>query len=259
MRLDEISAYILTFNEQDNIAKCLDALNWAKEVFVIDSYSDDSTLEIARKYSNVRVIQRAFDSHSNQHNFALDQIQTSKWVLRLDADWLVTERLLSELQTADFSVAVGGLKIPFEFSIYGEIVPISLYPPVIALFKREGVRYIQDGHTERLVPNGEVLDCPVCLIHEDNKSVDRFLQSQMQYSKLELGKLSKTEGVHENWKTKIRSRPGLAPILMAFFLLVLKGGAFRGRAAWHYTLQKIIAECTVSLRVLDEKMRKGSD
>src|SRR5690348_6642347 len=96
VRLDDITPYILTYNEEDNIGKCLGALRWAKHVVVVDSFSTDRTLQIIAEFPNTRVVQRVFDSHSRQHNFALEQIPESNWVLRLDADWILTPELLSE-------------------------------------------------------------------------------------------------------------------------------------------------------------------
>lgn len=255
MKLDDITPYILTYNEEANIKKCLEALRWAKQVVVIDSFSDDRTLEIVAEFRNARVIQRVFDSHCQQHAFALEQIPGSKWVLRLDADWILTPELLSEIEAMDEQPNVCGLRIPFLFSIYGEMTPISLYPPVIALFKREGARYMQDGHTDRLLPAGDVLDARAKLIHEDKKSLDRYLISQIKYSKLEAAKIDNAAASWQGIKMKFRKTPGLAALLVAAYLLIWRGGVFRGRASLHYILQRLVAELTISLRILDERIR----
>src|SRR4051812_18013587 len=79
----DITPMILTFNEEENIARTICKLTWAREVLVVDSFSTDSTLAIARQFPNVQVRQRAFDSFAEQCNWGLAQID-SNWVLSLD-------------------------------------------------------------------------------------------------------------------------------------------------------------------------------
>ena len=255
MKLNEIVPYILTFNEKENIRQCLDGLWWAQEVLVVDSFSKDGTTDIAAEYPNVRIVRRKFDSHSLQHLFALDQLSTASWTLRLDADWVVTPQLVAEIESLELTKEVGGVRFKFLYSIYGEMAPVSAYPPVVALFKVQGSGYLQDGHTEKLVPNGEVIDAQCRLIHEDKKPLDRFLVSQINYSKLESARLSSNSSSKLSWKARIRQVPGLSALLMGLYLLFWKGALFRGRASLHYVLQRVVAEMTLSLRILDERIR----
>ena len=61
-----LTALVLTYNEQENIRRNLEALVWVPKVIVVDSFSNDQTLEIARSFPNVQVVQRVFDTHANQ-------------------------------------------------------------------------------------------------------------------------------------------------------------------------------------------------
>ena len=80
---------ILTYNEAPNIARALGGLSWAKEIVVVDSFSEDETVEIATSFPQVRVVQRAFDCHRNQWEFGLKETGISTpWVLALDADYV---------------------------------------------------------------------------------------------------------------------------------------------------------------------------
>src|SRR4029079_8546941 len=94
-----ITPLILTYNEAPNIGRTLERLSWARDIVVVDSFSDDETLDIARSFSNVRVYQRRFDGHEQQWNFGLQEtgIETD-WVLALDADYVLTDELVNELQ-----------------------------------------------------------------------------------------------------------------------------------------------------------------
>ena len=67
----QTTAVVLTFNEEDNLARTLDRLTWAPSVLVVDSGSTDATLTIAAAYPNTRVVTRPFDTFAGQCNFAL--------------------------------------------------------------------------------------------------------------------------------------------------------------------------------------------
>ena len=96
----DITVIILTYNEELHIRRCLDRIcPVVKEVFVIDSYSTDKTLEIAREYDNVTILQNKWVNYATQFNWGLDHAPIkTKWVLRLDADEYLTEELVEELR-----------------------------------------------------------------------------------------------------------------------------------------------------------------
>lgn len=98
----DISVVILTYNEEIHIRRCLDNVSFfARDIFIIDSYSTDRTLEIAKSYSNVTILQNRWNNnHSEQFNWGLahSPIKT-KWVLRLDADEYLLPELINELHT----------------------------------------------------------------------------------------------------------------------------------------------------------------
>ena len=75
--LDQITPLILTYNEAPNIARALAGVSWAKDIVVVDSFSDDDTLQIAASFPQVRVIQRKFDSHRNQWEFGQKETRIS--------------------------------------------------------------------------------------------------------------------------------------------------------------------------------------
>ena len=148
--LHDITPMILTFNEEANIGRTLAKLTWAKRVLVIDSGSTDQTLELAKSaHPNVRVLQREFDSHTQQWNFGLDQI-TTEWVLTLDADYEVSPQLAAEIVPLEPTPDRVGFWSEFEYRIFGHPLRGSSYPPRIVLFRVSQARYVDDGHTQTL-------------------------------------------------------------------------------------------------------------
>lgn len=92
----KLSAVIITFNEERNIARCLESVkNVADEIVVLDSFSTDATPEICRKY-NVKFFQHAFDGHIQQKNRAVTYA-SHPHVLSLDADEALDETLQASI------------------------------------------------------------------------------------------------------------------------------------------------------------------
>src|SRR5438034_10982887 len=143
-----LTALVLTYNEQENIRRNLEALLWVPKVIVVDSFSNDRTLEIARSFPNVQVVQRVFDTHANQWNAGLDRIDT-EWALTLDADYVLTAELQEEIknlgQACDITLCSG----EFEYCMFGRPLRGSVYPPRVVLFRTKRARYVDDGHTQQ--------------------------------------------------------------------------------------------------------------
>src|SRR5689334_20660212 len=155
--LDQITPLILTYNEAPNIARSLAALSWAKDIVVVDSFSDDNTVELAKSSPRVRVFQRAFDSHRNQWEFGLREtgIKTP-WVLALDADYVLTNEAIAELKELKPDESTVGYRAKFNYCIHGKEIHSGIYPPVTVLYRRDAAAYAQDGHTQRVVLDGRV-------------------------------------------------------------------------------------------------------
>jgi glycosyltransferase involved in cell wall biosynthesis len=93
-----VSVIVLTRNEETNIAECLKSLAFSDDVVVLDSMSTDRTVEIARTFPNVRVVQREFDTEYVQRNFGLHSVDyKNEWVYVCDADERIPTELREEL------------------------------------------------------------------------------------------------------------------------------------------------------------------
>ena len=117
--LDHITPLILTYNEEVNIERTLQKLTWAKKIVIIDSFSDDATLEIINSYPQVELFQRQFISFADQCNFGLRKILTD-WVLSLDADYILTDSLIKELSQIPNNTTINGYAVPFKYCVFGK-------------------------------------------------------------------------------------------------------------------------------------------
>ena len=113
----DLSVIILTGNEQIHIERCLDKIcDIAQQVFVIDCYSNDSTVRIANEYPEVSVLYNNWVNYATQFNWALDNAPIkTKWVLRLDADEYLEdstiERLRRDLDSLPDNVTAVSLRL----------------------------------------------------------------------------------------------------------------------------------------------------
>jgi len=92
----KLSALIITYNEMGYIERCIDSVSFADEILVVDSYSTDGTFEYLMEHPKVRVIQNPFENFTAQKSFTLNHA-THDWVLFLDADEVVGEKLQKEI------------------------------------------------------------------------------------------------------------------------------------------------------------------
>ena len=248
--LDHITPLILTYNEAPNIARTLAGVSWAKDIVVVDSFSDDDTLQIAASFPQVRVIQRKFDSHRSQWEFGLKQTKISTpWVLALDADYVLSDGLIDELKFLSPKHHTAGYRANFVYCINGKKLQSGIYPPVTVLYRRESASYIQDGHTQRVALDGHIEDLRSPIFHDDRKSLERWLTAQARYTELEAQKLLSLRRAELGFADRMRRWRFVMPPVMFVYCLIVRGGIFDGRAGFCYAFQRARAELMLSHRL----------
>ena len=251
--LDQVTPLILTYNEEANIARTLAALAWARRIVVVDSGSTDRTLELLAAWPQVEVIQRRFDSHARQWNHGLAHI-AGGWVLSLDADYQVTPGLLAEIRTVLQQPAnPAGYAIAFRYCVFGRPLRGTVLPPRIALFQSNAGHYVDDGHTQDLVLQGNCGKLRQPLLHDDRKPLSRWLWAQERYLRLEVDKLCNMPPAQLGLADRLRRRMVVAPLVMLPFCLVLRGGLLDGWRGWFYAFQRTYVEVLFSLMLLEAK------
>lgn len=249
--MKNITPLILTYNEAPNIERSLQALSWAHRIVVIDSYSTDATLELMAAYPQVEVFQRKFDTHGNQWNYGIDNIQT-EWVLSFDADYVLSEGLFEELRYLHPPADTNAYFASFQYCVFGKPLRGTILPPRQVLFRKAWATYIDDGHTQLLSVKGKSAHLNGFVLHDDRKSLSRWLWAQDRYMVLEAKKLLDTPDAQLSFGDKLRKRKLIAPFAILIYCLILKGAIFDGWRGWYYAFQRMFAEILLAIRLISE-------
>ncbi|CAL2077141.1 glycosyltransferase family 2 protein [Tenacibaculum sp. 190524A05c] len=97
MNKHQISAALITFNEESNIARTLEKLTWCDEIVIVDSNSTDKTVEICSSFG-AKVFTKKFNGYGEQKRYLVEQCSFD-WVLSIDADEVLTDELIEEIQS----------------------------------------------------------------------------------------------------------------------------------------------------------------
>lgn len=185
----QLAAVILTKNEAPRIAECIASLTWCDRVVLSDSFSDDGTVDIARR-AGVAVIQRVFDNFASQRNAALESVD-SEWVFFVDADERATPELAVEVRQA---IAAGkdGWWVPRHNYVAGRLMRHGGYYPdyQLRLLRRGRARYDPSRPVhEVVILDGEAGHLRQPLIHHNYDSWAQVHAKQRRYALLEAQRL----------------------------------------------------------------------
>jgi len=254
MDFDQITPLILTSNEAPNIGRTLAVLQWAQEIVLLDSGSSDETLKIARSaHPNVRVEMHPFESFAGRCNFGLTQIRTD-WVLSMDADYVMTPELISEIQALESHANVVGYCTDFRYCIFGRPLRSTLYPARTVLYRRALARYHDEGHGHRVIVDGRVQKLTGKIDHDDRKPLSYWIRSQDRYAVVEARHLLLEPADQLSFQDRLRRKIFFAPAVMFFYLLFARGLILDGWPGWFYVCQRTIAELILSLRLIEQKL-----
>ena len=177
----KLTAVILTLNEAQHIGDCLTSLQWADEVVVFDSYSQDETASMAQE-AGATVLQNRFENYAQQRNAALAAIETD-WVFFVDADERGTAELHDEIRQVITYQTEMGWYVPRHNYIFGKLTKgAGWYPDYqLRLFKQGQVHYERPVHEVAEV-DGEIGHLQNPLIHYNYRDTAQFHQKQRAYT-----------------------------------------------------------------------------
>jgi glycosyltransferase involved in cell wall biosynthesis len=218
-----LSILIPTFNEEHNIGDCLESVKWADEIFVVDSFSQDRTLDICREYTE-RIVQHEYVNSATQKNWAIPQT-TYEWVMIVDADERVSPQLKDSIEKAlenpqDYS----GFYVKRESFFLDKLIEHGGWErdQVLRLFNKKRGRY-QDREVHACIEldgNEGYLEGP--LYHYTYRNLDQYFEKFDRYTRWAAGDL-KAAGRHATW-TNLALRPFMRFLKMSVLRLSFLDG-----------------------------------
>lgn len=183
--MNKISAVIITKNEEHNIARCLDALTWVDEIIIVDSHSDDRTVEIAHKY-NTKIITIDWVGYGPAKQEAVKHT-TNDWVLSIDADEVVSESLALEMQTilSNDNLADGYL-MPRKTNFMGRWINHSNWYPdyILRLFNKNKGGFNSNLVHEAIEVEGTRAYLKNDLLHYSYPTLDEYFRKSNIYTRM---------------------------------------------------------------------------
>lgn len=250
-----VAVIILTRNEEANIEQALESvIGWAREIFVLDSFSTDRTIEITKRYP-CSIHQNRFENFAKQRNYSLNHLPIqSEWLFFLDADEWLTIDLKSEI--SDLLVKnpeENGYYIKRRLIWMGKWIRRGYYPSwILRLFRRGHARCEDRAVNEHLIVEGNVGRLEQYFVHEDRKGVSDWIIKHNGYATREALELIKpvdhgdqeinarfwgSQAERKRWlrhRVWNRMPPLVRPFFYFFYRYALCGGFLDGREAFIY-------------------------
>lgn len=205
----QISVVINTLNEEKNIEKTIEPLDWADEIVVVDDGSIDLTLEILEKIKKdnekLKIFKHKGLGYVEQaRNFAISRA-SNEWILILDADEEIPDSLRERLTEISSKMhQIDYVRIPRKNLIFGHFMKASMWWPDynVRFFRKGKVKWGNKIHRPPEA-SGQGLDLPAdekyALIHHHYETISQFIKRMDRYTRIEAEELMR-EGYKFDWK-----------------------------------------------------------
>lgn len=182
---EKVTVIVPTFNEEENLQECLQSVSWADEIMVVDSGSTDSTLDIAKRFTD-RILVHEYINSATQKNWAIPQA-THPWVMIVDSDERVTPQLRQEIEETLEHPVHQGYSIGRLNHFLGYPLRHGGWSPKedrnVRLFMRDKGRYEdKEVHADVMV-EGTVGHLKHPLIHYSYRSLDQYFRKMERYTR----------------------------------------------------------------------------
>lgn len=270
-----VSVLILTLNEESNIADCINSVKWSDDIVVLDSFSTDRTVEIARA-AGARVIQRVFDNYASQRNAGLNKEKLKHpWVLMLDADERVTSELQNEIEMvvekADPVVCLFHMRR--KDCWLGRWLRHSTgYPTWFGRLIRVGRVTVQREINEQYIPDGESAFLSEHLLHFPfNKGMTHWFERHNRYSSMEAAALAQEQRenlilngfwspdpvIRRQAMKRLAYRLPARPLLTFGYLYLVRLGFLDGLAGLRYCFLRGMYEYMIDIKMVEQAWHEG--
>ena len=271
--MNSVSVIILTFNEEKNITAAIDsAINWADEIFVVDSYSTDNTVDLVlqRTEKNVHIVQHTFENFSSQWNWALSNLPLKgKWTLKLDADERLTDEFKKEVTTKVLNKNdIEGAYFKRKFFFMGTPLTHSGFSNtyVMHLWQTGKAKFEDRPINEHPIIEGEAIRLNSSINHFDFKSLTDWISKHNRYSSMEARcqingnwtgdiapKLFGNSDERRMWIKSVYKKLPLRHFLYFFSRLIIQKTILDGIPGIRYTLLHTTYRYWIDLKVLEYK------
>jgi len=271
-----VTVIITCFNEEPNIGTAIESVLWADKVFVVDSFSTDKTVEIAKEYApQVEVVQHEFICSAAQLNWALDNLPIkTEWVFILDSDEIVTPRLRDEILRTVANPKHDAYTVRRLLRFLGKWIRFAgRSTPVVRLFRKDKARYEMRNVNAHPVVNGSVGHLRSWLLHWDRKPLSAFLRRHNRFSSAEAEERYKVwyRGIHDaedaiSGRAKVvrfiknsvwpRLPPPLRWAAVFFWMYFVRFGFLDGLPGLFFCLNKTCYEMQVCMKVHELRLRE---
>lgn len=286
-----LSVLIPTLDEELNLPECLASVGWADEVFVVDSFSQDRTLEIARA-AGAQVVQHPFEGYARQKNWALDTLPfRHEWVFILDADERIPPALRDEISSI---VSVSGPSAPpprpgvprpdpvgyyvnRRFYFLGRWIRHAGWYPSwnLRLFRHRRGRYDDRAVHEHVLLDGRAGYLRHDLLHLDRRPLEAFVARHNRYSSLEAAarfaaerdragqarlplRLSGSPVERKRWlRERVWPMVPAKPLALFFYMYLARRGFLDGREGFAFCVFHAFQEFMVGLKLAQLRRSQG--
>ena len=189
----KISILLPTFNCETTVRATLKSIQWADEIIIVDSFSNDNTLKIVEEFSP-KVVQHEYINSAKQKNWAL-QFCNYSWILQIDSDECLEIDSQKKIKNAiqNCSKNTNCFKLPRKNYVLGKWVKYGgLYPDwQFRLFKKGSGQWLDREVHSRMNVTGEVRDLNTCIIHQGMPNISKQLSNLNRYTRYEAEELKK--------------------------------------------------------------------
>ena len=231
------SIVVIAENEESNIRYCIGScVKNTDDVWVVDSFSIDKTVEISKELG-AKIVQHQFDSWGEQRNYALNNLDLKyDFILFLDADETIDERFSKELKDKIGDGRYVAFNVNFDIVFLGRVLKYSYdNPPILRVVKKGAGWWMSEGAREHCVIKGPVGKIKTRIRHEDRKGIFFWLAKQIRNADREANNITKgiqndtliVEKVERHFRLLLRRIYNKLPLIIRPFIVFIYRYFFR--------------------------------
>jgi glycosyltransferase involved in cell wall biosynthesis len=258
-------------NEEMNLPRCLDSLQWCGDVVVLDSFSSDGTEKIAKE-RGARFVQRQFDDYASQRNYGLNGIEYKhEWIFMVDADETVSKELADEIESLPDDASVAMYRLRRKDFLMGKWIRRSSgYPTWFGRLMRKGKVRVERAINEEYHTDGGIAHLNNHFFHYPfNKGFHDWFEKHNRYSTMEAQSLTNGEAAklrlrdlfvrdpvlrRKAIKNIVYRLPG-RPVLMFCALYFVRLGFLDGAAGLRFCILRSFYEYMISCKMKEIQLR----